>query len=350
MPIFSIVVPVYNTEKYLDECISSILGQSFSDFELILVNDGSTDNSGNICDKYAQSDPRVRVVHTKNQGVVMARKTGVDMAVGEYVTFVDSDDWLDSGFYAPMIEKLEETGADVLICNTLIGDFGPSLTTSLDAGFYDKSALKRYVYPRMMYDTQTNTMGIAPSLWGKLFRTGLLKEAYSTADSRVTLGEDAMCTYPTLFRANSMYIFENTYGYHYRQNQVSMVDQCDMVLLQRVIALSMSLSSSFGAAEKEIKNQVDCHIAYTALYAVQQILLSNKEFCLSERIKKVKEFLENEVIKQAFVTAYDVVSNSKIKLKIKLINQKKITSLKILLSLNAVLLKLKSGKNAGGKK
>ena len=91
-PIISVIVPVYNTEKYLDECIQSILSQTFADFELLLVDDGSTDGSGNICDKYAIQDERIKVFHQENRGVTAARKLGVKYSNGNYICFVDSDD------------------------------------------------------------------------------------------------------------------------------------------------------------------------------------------------------------------------------------------------------------------
>ena len=91
-PVLSIIVPVYNVEKYLARCIDSILAQTFTDFELILVDDGSTDNSGEICDEYAGKDPRIIVIHKENGGVSSARNHGLDIARGEYITFVDSDD------------------------------------------------------------------------------------------------------------------------------------------------------------------------------------------------------------------------------------------------------------------
>ena len=91
----SIIIPVYNAEKYLRRCIESVLSQSFTDFELILVDDGSRDFSPHICDDYAQKDSRVKVIHKANGGVIAARNDGLDIAKGEYVTFIDSDDWVE---------------------------------------------------------------------------------------------------------------------------------------------------------------------------------------------------------------------------------------------------------------
>ena len=103
----SIICPVYNVEKYLPRCIDSILSQSFKDFELLLVDDGSLDNSGNICDEYANNDDRIRVFHKKNGGVSSARNFGLKHACGEWISFVDTDDWVDSDFLEPISSNIE---------------------------------------------------------------------------------------------------------------------------------------------------------------------------------------------------------------------------------------------------
>ncbi|MFA7615942.1 MAG: glycosyltransferase family 2 protein [Weeksellaceae bacterium] len=95
----SVIIPVYNSEKYLDKCIDSVLSQSFIDFELLLINDGSTDNSGNICDEYAQKDKRVKVFHQQNKGVSTARNIGIEKSNGEWLTFIDSDDWIEENYF-----------------------------------------------------------------------------------------------------------------------------------------------------------------------------------------------------------------------------------------------------------
>jgi len=116
MPTLSIIVPVYNVEEYLCECIDSIINQTFRDFELILVNDGSTDNCGMICDSYAQIDSRVRIIHQENKGLSNARNTGIDIAKGQYIAFVDSDDFVDSNMYEIMVRELSERNIDMVVC------------------------------------------------------------------------------------------------------------------------------------------------------------------------------------------------------------------------------------------
>lgn len=113
-PKISVIVPVYNVEKYIHQCIDSILGQTFTDFELLLIDDGSPDNSGAICDEYAAKDSRVRVFHQENAGVSVARNKGIDEAVGEWISFVDSDDWIDSDFYEAYFCEMQNKNVDIV--------------------------------------------------------------------------------------------------------------------------------------------------------------------------------------------------------------------------------------------
>lgn len=113
-PLLSVIVPVYNVEQYLHQCVDSIIGQTYKNLEIILVNDGSTDGSGAICDEYATKDSRVRVIHKENGGLSSARNIAMEVMKGDFVSFVDSDDWLDLGAYETLVECLLDTGADVI--------------------------------------------------------------------------------------------------------------------------------------------------------------------------------------------------------------------------------------------
>lgn len=103
---FSIIVPVYNVEQYLENCINSVLNQSFRNFQLILVDDGSKDSSGEICDRFAQKDSRVKVIHKPNAGVSAARNTGIDIATGQFICFIDSDDWIESEYLQKIVDEI----------------------------------------------------------------------------------------------------------------------------------------------------------------------------------------------------------------------------------------------------
>lgn len=117
MQLISIIVPVYNVEKYLHQCIDSILSQTFEEFELLLIDDGSTDNSGKICDEYEEKDSRIKVIHQHNQGQAKARNVGIDAAGGEWLAFVDSDDYIASDMMSVLLETAVAHHADMVMCN-----------------------------------------------------------------------------------------------------------------------------------------------------------------------------------------------------------------------------------------
>ncbi|UOK56378.1 glycosyltransferase [Bacillus sp. OVS6] len=122
MPAISIVVPIYNVEKYLHKCIDSILSQNFTDLEIVLVNDGSTDSCGRICDEYSIKDNRVKVIHKKNGGLSDARNTGIEISTGDFIGFVDSDDWVEPNMYETLYNLCISNSADISTCSIFVWD------------------------------------------------------------------------------------------------------------------------------------------------------------------------------------------------------------------------------------
>lgn len=116
----SIIVPVYNVELYIHQCIDSIVNQTYQDIEILLIDDGSTDKCRNICDEYARIDHRIRVFHTENKGLSAARNLGLREARGEYIGFVDSDDWIEPNMYEVLLQQLEKNGAEISVCELFV--------------------------------------------------------------------------------------------------------------------------------------------------------------------------------------------------------------------------------------
>lgn len=145
----SIIVPVYKVEKYLRQCLDSIVNQTYENLEIILIDDGSPDNCGKICDEYAQRDNRIKVIHKENGGLSSARNIGTQIAKGEYITYVDSDDWLDKNMYSELISALEKYNLDMVRCEAYTSD-GINKEIILPKEeyknkiFYDKEILYRY--------------------------------------------------------------------------------------------------------------------------------------------------------------------------------------------------------------
>ena len=165
-PTISIIVPVYNTEQYLNRCIDSILSQSFTNFELLLIDDGSTDKSGDICDEYARKDERIKVFHKKNGGVSSARNMGLDFARGEWITFVDSDDYIDSCFLYRFNNRMKNACFDLY--------FGNSAIITPDGEFQYNKLLKTDIICDLILAIDFYSINKQADLHGKVFKKSIL--------------------------------------------------------------------------------------------------------------------------------------------------------------------------------
>lgn len=222
----SIIVPIYNAEKFLQTCLDSIVSQTYKNLQIILVDDGSRDQSSKICDRYAEADSRILTIHQENHGAVYARNIGIENAEGEYIAFADADDWLESNMIERLYKSLMINDADVSMCGRRedTGSTSISVNHGFLVGYYDKNKMIEEIYPNMIVNTSFFQWGIFPGLWDKLFKKELLKRMHADVDIRITMGDDALCTYPYLLKANSIYILDECL-YHYRQTPTSMVHQ-----------------------------------------------------------------------------------------------------------------------------
>lgn len=187
IPDVSIIVPIYNVEKYLRRCIDSILSQTFISFELLLIDDGSTDASGAICDEYALMDRRIYVTHQINRGVSAARNVGLDKSVGKYVCFVDSDDWVTSDYLATLMEQVQ--GFDVLFFGFFLRYNDES---SMSLSLRRQCAVNEIEKEQLMLslcknDTSYNVLGYT---FDKIFRRNLIEKYNLRFDENICLGED----------------------------------------------------------------------------------------------------------------------------------------------------------------
>lgn len=188
MPEISIIVPVYKVEPYLRKCIDSILAQTFRDFELILIDDGSPDNCGTICDEYAAKDSRVVVVHQENVGVSTARNAGLDIARGSYIGFADSDDWIEPEMYETMLRTAKESKADVVMCGVKYTDVEGR---SSIPGFSREQVYRTSEELLKELFGMPNRLG--GGVWNKLFLAETINGVRFTQG--VTMGEDLLYLY-----------------------------------------------------------------------------------------------------------------------------------------------------------
>ena len=237
--LFSVIVPIYKVEKYLKRCIDSVLTQTFDDYELILVDDGSTDGCPAICDEYAKQDSRIKVIHKENGGLVSARQAGIRIAQGEYIFNLDGDDALLPEALESAQKLIRETGAD-MVCfgyrNYMDGQIADLVEDLVDEGLYDRQKLRRYIYPKLLCDLEMHH--IFYFSWGKALKRELVLKHQLNVNPAISLGEDLACMVPCYLEAEKVYISKKPiYLYTIRNDsltndfKVGQVNQVENVVL-----------------------------------------------------------------------------------------------------------------------
>lgn len=210
----SIIVPVYNAGKKLNKCINSIIDQTYKDFEVILINDGSTDNSLEICEKYKKKDNRIKIINKNNQGSVWARKLGLEMATGKYIVFVDADDWIHKQLLEILYDEAEMELCDIVACNSYIV-YGNGLIKRTRNDFninktYENKDIKKYILNKFVGDT-----GFPTSLWAKIYRKDLFENYGEYFLKMKFFGEDLALNMELLTKCNKVKVI-NKPLYYYR--------------------------------------------------------------------------------------------------------------------------------------
>ena len=213
----SVIVPVYNTEKYLKRCLESIQEQSYTNLEVICIDDGSTDNSRDILKKYATEDSRFIIIHKLNGGLVSARKEGVKKAQGKYICHIDSDDWIEKDMIYELMRYAEYTDADI-ITSGLIRDYGNGRSVlekdCINAGIYDEDQIEKQIKPIMLYTGRFFETGMNLHLTNKIFRADISKRLYLEIDERIRVGDDAAIIAPFIVKSHKI-VITHDYYYHY---------------------------------------------------------------------------------------------------------------------------------------
>ena len=218
---FSIIIPIYNVDIYLRDCINSVLNQSYCNFEMILVDDGSTDECPSICDFYEKMDNRVKVIHKMNGGLVSARKAGIEIATGDYAICVDSDDWISDEYLMTVSEIIENNNPDI-VCFPYYEVTGSKIAVkhiNRRLGFYSRNQIENELFPSLI--NSWDGKSFPPSIWSKVYRMSIYREEQLCVDSRIKIGEDHACVYPCICKADSLYITDTPLDY-YRRNDISM--------------------------------------------------------------------------------------------------------------------------------
>lgn len=299
--LFSVVVPVYNVQPFLAQCVSSILSQTCKDFELILVDDGSTDGCAQMCDHYALLDSRVRVIHKENGGLVSARKTGVDIAQGEYTGYVDGDDWVEVCWLDTLKQIAVSQNPDVILFNAYktVDGTDKELDTTIFYGDYTYKDLTEYVWPNMLCNMtkKSYAFGILPAVWAKMCKTTLLKDALCR-DGRITFGEDAACTYLLLSSAQHVIGIRDRL-YHYRQNRGSMTKVYDDKRFERLCYLFDYMKKTVLVKNPQLSSQFARYQFFCIVYAIINEAKSKQS--LREKVQRCRFGMEMKPISDAML-------------------------------------------------
>lgn len=278
MPQISVIVPVYNVEKYLGRCIDSILEQDFGDFELLLVDDGSTDGSSRICDEYAERNSKVKVFHKANGGVSSARNLGLDKACGELISFVDSDDWLDPDCLATLVSR---GNVDLNIVNfTEHNDNGTLIPDRVDCCLSGENVL----YDFLKTDVNRDSLRTP---WGKLFRKEIIKLNNLRFDERLHTCEDTVFVLNYCLCCKSICLSSSPL-YHYEYSSFNSSDSLsrDEKIFIRQYPL---IFNSFRQINDTLKgrtgkedNTVFSHYIYHIFYFTLNAILKKKDMRIME--------------------------------------------------------------------
>lgn len=271
----SVIVPIYNRENYLHQCVDSILAQTYKNLEIILVDDGSTDDSACICDYYQNVDERIKVIHSGNEGVVSARKKGLEVASGDYIGFVDSDDYIEKDMYECLLNELISTEADLIYTGFYREYNNGRMWCSCEfmTKLYDVEK-NRMDYLKNNFFDSSYTEYIDPSLCTKLFKSEVIKKCYFKLSDSVQYGEDRISLLRCCFESKKIYHLKKVF-YHYRFNNNSMINTLDNAL-GREAELYQSLKnvlSEYGYEEK-LKMQLETLLRRHILFALRKLNLN----------------------------------------------------------------------------
>lgn len=293
----SIVIPVYQVENYIKRCLDSILSQTYSNLEIILIDDGSRDMSGKICDEYVIKDSRVKVIHQDNAGVSVARNKGLDICTGDYVTFVDSDDFLEPLMYEKMMEKVTEYNCDVVMCDCVKDDgvIQTPYTHDIRAGFYNYNQLKEEYYPHLLMMENVEYPATI-SNWLILFKREVASNIRYIEGVRYS--EDLLFGAQLLYNAKSFYYMKGEFYYHYWMNSDSASHTFKEDKWEDYKVLYEKSRKLFGQ-DMRILNQSYLMLLFF-LYNYAGDILRCKNYSKEEKHRYLKSILSDESIIELF--------------------------------------------------
>ncbi len=263
----SVIVTVYNCDQYIQRCLDSLMGQTYSEFEIVIVDDGSMDGSADICDEFARKRANVHVIHKVNGGTVSARMAGIEAASGEIVGFIDGDDWVDSEFCACLLQPFQENGDIDVVSSGLSFEYVRDaqknyvLTDGVKPGLYTGEALRSRVLPNLVCDYEKDSFAITTSVCCKMLKRSIALEAMVSMDEGLTFGEDGVYVLAALLKAGSVFVLDQAY-YHYEQHEASQNYKYGMKSYEQLSRLQQCMAKIAKNADmyQVLKLQIDYYM------------------------------------------------------------------------------------------
>ncbi len=305
----SVVVPVYKVEKYLDRCIESIVNQTYRNLEIILVDDGSPDNCPQMCDEWSSKDNRIKVIHKENQGAGIARNAGINIAQGEYICFIDSDDYADKSLIEKAYKTIKENAAEVVVFgHTSFDELNGKLKSYIPESpnkCFEGEDVKKTFLPNLIENTcdSAQLRNISLSLWSCFISLELIKKiGWQLVSERELLSEDSYSLIELYSKVNKVVILpESLYFYFQTPNSLSNTFRKDSIFqLEQFYFRTILLVSGLEYVEK-IKNRI-AGLGFSLMIGMLKTLVASKEH-FKIKIKTIKAFLNNKEINKMLLSA-----------------------------------------------
>lgn len=310
-PKISIIVPIYNVENYLSRCLDSLLTQEYEDFEVIAINDGSTDNSLTILQEYAEKDHRICIIDKENNGVSSARNDGLSQAKGEYIGFVDPDDWIEPQMYKDMLKIAEEDHIDIVMCS-YIREFGthskektfalPERSTYYNDDVH-KKIMRRLVGPLNEEVANPELLDAWGTVWSKLYRAEVIKNNnLQFVDLReIGSNEDTLFNIHASYYAKSFVFFNKPYYHYWRANDTSITSKHNPNLVSQFGKLYSKMESFLNEKKLgiEYKIALSNRISLNTLGLGLNTISRGNNHSVIKQVNDIKVLLNNKLIKRS---------------------------------------------------
>lgn len=306
-PLISVIIPMYNAEKYIEKCLDSVMTQAFESYEVIVVDDGSTDLSPNIADRFAKQYDNLKVIHQNNSGVIKARKTGVNNSNGEYILNVDSDDWLLAGHLSSIAEEIYRNKPDIVVTGYLKdnGAIRKEFSQNISPGFYSGEKMKKEIINNFISTRKFFSFGIGPTLWTSCIKRNLIINAQVNLPETYSIGEDISVTYPCIIKAKSLSIL-NIHSYVYRLQPESMTHVFDIDFSEKIIYLLNYLEKALPTSITLSSQFRDYVVFETCVFVSIYLSLGIKKYCFEEMIIHIKKVIDYPIIYNA-INQFDLL-------------------------------------------